>query len=466
MTTRLKVHGTDLSHHNPTPDLKKAKDAGLEWLIHKATEGSTFTDSTYAARRKLAADAKVPFGAYGFARPDGGDAKLEALHLFKVARPKAGDIVPALDFEVSYHDAEAWCKAWQAEMKRLLATQGLTFGAALHYGPDDFGKDYPAVRWVPRYNSNNTPPNVPWDIFQFSNGQLGVPNSFPGLGNVDLNHVKPGFDFSKLILRPVKAPVKHKTYKLRAAHASLQFSDSPKQQAADCEIIFKRCRERGITWITGTEAGEDTLWRLVQEAAAKYGYRLNRMRGNWVGVDKEVIKKGTWDEGDVHLGIDNDDVVGKGHDPAFPWVSFEHKVEGVGRIAVCGIHYPTKGRLTKDPNFWVNRKYAEALGVWAKEHGAGSNLAFIGGDFNMPVLPDRAKKPDIFFNQPFTSASEELGIFLNTGHGPIDHIASYDPDGRVSASDWRVYDDRKLALNTDHFYVEADFDARLMKAAA
>lgn len=462
---KLKVHGTDLSHHNPTPDLKKAKAAGLEWLIHKAVEGSTVTDSTYAARRQLAKEAGVKFGAYGFARPDGGDAKIEAMHLFKVARPKAGDIVPALDFEVSYSGAEAWCKTWQAEMQRLLKANGLQASAALHYGPDDFGPDYKAVRWVPRYNMQNTPPKVPWDIFQFSNGQLGVPNHFPGLGNVDLNHVKPGFDFSKLILRPVKTAPVFKTLKLKSAHASLQYSDTAKQQRADAELIFKRCRERGIAWITGTEAGETQLWEIVLEAATKYGYRTNRMRGNWVAVDKEIIKKGTWKEGDVHLGIDNDDVVGHGHDPAFPWASFEHKTEGVGRITVCGIHYPTKGRLPKDPNFWVNRKYAEALGAWAKKHGAGSNLVFIGGDFNMPVGPASRKLPDIFFDQPFTSASEELGKFENTGHGPIDHIASYDHDARVKALAWRVYNDKELFLNTDHFYVEADFEVRLLNAA-
>jgi GH25 family lysozyme M1 (1,4-beta-N-acetylmuramidase) len=465
MTTRLEVHGADLSHHNPTPDLRKAKAAGLDWLIHKAVEGSTVTDSTYAARRKLAAEAGVPFGAYGFARPDGdgGDAKLEAMHLFKVAKPKAGDIVPALDFEVTFKGAEAWCKTWQAELKRLLATHGLTYGSALHYGPDDFGPDYKAARWVARYNSQNTPPEVPWDIFQFSNGKLGVPNHFAGLGNVDLNHVKPGFDFSKLILRPVKVPVEHKTFKLKAAHASLQYSDTAKQQAADCEVIFKRARERGIAWVTGTEAGETQLWERVQAAALKYGFRTHRMRGNWVAVDKEIIKRGSWKTGDVWI-MDNDKVVGHGHDPAFPWVSFEHKTAGVGRISVCGIHYPTKGRTPKEPNFWVNEVYAKYIAKWAIEAGKGSDLVFIGGDFNMPVLDKRKGAPDIFFNQPFTTASEETGKFINTGHGPIDHIASYDKDGRVSATDWRVYGDKRIFLHTDHYYVEADFEARLLAA--
>lgn len=466
MTNPLKVHGADLSHHNPNPDLKKAKANGLEWLIHKAAEGSTYTDSTYAARRKLAKEAGIRFGAYGFARPDtdGRDAKLEALHLFKVARPVAGDIIPALDFEVPFGAAKSWCKEWQAEMQRLLKNAGLEAESALHYGPDDFGSDYKAVRWVPRYNTQNTPPRVPWDIFQFSNGHFGVPNRFPGLGNVDLNHVKPGFDFGKLILRPIKTAPVAKTFKLKAAHASLQYSDTAKQQTADCERIFKRCRERGIAWVTGTEAGEAQLWNIVKAAATKYGYRIHRMRGNWVAVDKEIIKAGSLETGDV-LVMSKDKVVGRGHDPAFPWIKFTHKAAGVGTITVCGIHYPTRGRLPKSPNFWVNRAYAKIIGAWAKKHGAGSNLVFVGGDFNMPVLPKSRKAPDIFFDQPFTTASEEVGKFPSTGHGPIDHIASYDPDARVKALDWRVYDDKKLFLNTDHFYAEADFEVRLLNTA-
>lgn len=458
MTTKLKVHGTDLSHHNPTPDFKKAKAAGLEWAINKATEGSMYTDATYAARRKLAAEAKLPFGGYAFARPEGGDAKIEALHAFKVIQPKAGDIVPALDFEVGYRDAEAWCKAWQAEMARLLKAKGLTFGAQLHYGPDGFGMDYKAVRWVPRYNMQNTPPKVPWDIFQFSNGQLGVPNSFPGLGNVDLNYVKPGFDFSKLIIRPIKTAPQFKYLKLKAAHASMQYSDTPQQQEHDAELIFQRASETGICWVTGTEAGDDQLWDIVLRIGTKYGFRFRRMRGNWVAVNKKFIKKGSWESGEIFV-MDADKVAGIGADSAFPWVTFVHEELG-DKISVCGVHYPRMGRNTGDPNNWVTRIYANYISKWAAEKGKGAGLAFVGGDFNMLVLRPSANAPDIFFNKPLTTASEEVGKFFNTGHGPIDHIASYDRDGRVSATDWRVFDDKKMFLNGDHYYTEADFTVR------
>ena len=321
-------------------------------------------------------------------------------------------------------------------MKRLLAADGLRSGRGLHYGPNDFGPDYKAVRWVPRYKLQNTPPTVPWDIFQFSNGVAGNPNSFPGVGNVDLNHMSPTSSFSDILLRPTKeAETKTKRYAtLRFGHASLQYSDTPVQQAKDCEKLFKRFREKGLTWVTGTESGDAQLWAIVAASADRYDYRIHRHLGNWVAVDAKIIKRGTWKTGSVFV-MNKERVVGHGMDTAFPTVTFEHETKGVGVISIAGVHYPTTGRLSNEPNFWVNKLHAEKLGAWAKEAGAGSALVFVGGDFNMPVLPKDRDKPDIFFDQPFTAAAEELGIFLSTGHGPIDHIASYDPDARVTALD-------------------------------
>src|SRR5690349_10737349 len=47
----LVVHGADLSHHNADPALIKARDAGLKFVYHKATEGTTVRDPKYPARR-------------------------------------------------------------------------------------------------------------------------------------------------------------------------------------------------------------------------------------------------------------------------------------------------------------------------------------------------------------------------------------------------------------------------------
>ena len=471
MVTKQTVVGADLSHHNPNPELKKAKANGLQWLIHKATEGSTYTDPTYAARRQQAKKAGLLFGAYHFARPDtdGKDAKLEALHCFKVAKPVAGDLVPTLDYEVAENykgDDEKWCKEFMAELGRLLKLKGLGVHRGIHYGPDDFGKDYQHLRWVPRYNSQNTPPTVPYDWFQFSNGRSGVPNYYNGLGNVDLNSYAPGFDrneVKRVTLQPLKAAPeapKKEYVDLVTMHFSMQYSDNAKQHAFDTEKIFKHARSRNAAWFTGTESSEREWWAMIVEAADKYGYKLHQNRGNFVAVDKEIIKKGSWLTGDVFV-MDNDKVVGPGHDSDFPWVTFQHKNERIGTISVAAIHYPTKGRTPSDPNHWVNKLYAEVLGKWALAKGKGAALVFVGGDFNMADN----KQLDLFFDQPLTTYGDELGRWPNTGHGPIDAMATYDPDVRVECTGYNVLDDKKFFLHTDHFGIQGRVKVELLKAA-
>ena len=41
----------DLSHHNDVADFGAVKAAGIAGIIHKATEGVSFTDKLYADRR-------------------------------------------------------------------------------------------------------------------------------------------------------------------------------------------------------------------------------------------------------------------------------------------------------------------------------------------------------------------------------------------------------------------------------
>jgi glycosyl hydrolase family 25 len=56
----------DLSHHNGSVDLVKAKTAGILGIIQKATQGDDFVDPTFAANRKKANDAGLLVGAYHF----------------------------------------------------------------------------------------------------------------------------------------------------------------------------------------------------------------------------------------------------------------------------------------------------------------------------------------------------------------------------------------------------------------
>lgn len=191
MVTPKRIDGVDISHYqNGKIDYAKLKKAGVKWMYHKATEGETYVDPNFSKRRKEAKAAGLPFGAYHFARPNKGDAKKEAQFFIKTANPKVGDIRPALDLETSEHLAGAalvtWADSFCAEVKRLTGVMPIV------YTPYSLSTKLEKATffWRPRYNNGNTPPKEAWDIWQFSNGVYGVPNTVAGLGKCDLNTSK------------------------------------------------------------------------------------------------------------------------------------------------------------------------------------------------------------------------------------------------------------------------------------
>lgn len=244
---------------------------------------------------------------------------------------------------------------------------------------------------------------------------------------------------------------KRKSSRIRFAHASMQFSDTPDQVQADAEKLFDRFLEKDVEIVTGTEANDAKVWRPLKAEADKAGYRFFKQRDCWIAVQRDLIKGG-WKSGYVPV-IESYEGVGKHTDKGIVWVSFN--TEAYGRITVGAAHYLTKGSpVAKDPerrqNLELNARFGPALTKWAKEHGKGTGLVFYGGDQN---IVDR--DGDTFFGAPLTSAWDELKKWQNTGRGNIDVIASYDRDKRVKAKWINAKNDRKFHLHTDHFLVEA-----------
>lgn len=191
MTVPLKVHGVDISHHQAgNIGWASLKRAGVQWMYHKATEGAGFKDSNYTKRRAEAKAAGMPFGAYHFARPERGDARVEARFFISVAKPVPGDLRPCLDLETQEHLSGAALVQWADDFNDEV--EKLTGQTVVVYTPYVLSSalERKALFWVPRYNNSNTPPTRSWDIWQFSNGVFGVPNQVAGLGHVDLNHSK------------------------------------------------------------------------------------------------------------------------------------------------------------------------------------------------------------------------------------------------------------------------------------
>jgi len=231
---------------------------------------------------------------------------------------------------------------------------------------------------------------------------------------------------------------------LRTQHTSLQFSDSLAQQKHDVRSLFAN----GVLYPikTGTESGNDNaLNDLVKAEAAEFNHIVHFFRGNWVAIDRKIIKPGSVKKGSVFVAKASD-VVGPGHDSGFATVAFDHVDPRIGRVNQAAAHYPTKGSRPGDPNYKITKKYAEEISKWMAKVGAGSDLAFVNGDFNM----DDAKL-DWAHGGNFTSMGDELKKHPNTGHGPIDGFASYDKDGRVKANGYRVLNDTQRKMFSDHF---------------
>lgn len=255
----------------------------------------------------------------------------------------------------------------------------------------------------------------------------------------------------------------------------MQFSDTDAQQKRDCENLFERAENKQYRWITGTEAGPGSdLAKYLRGSAREAGFRFfvpERPTDAWVAVDEGFIKGG-WETGYTPV-IPGSDQLDK-TDKKFPrwgpkgvvWVSWE--TDDLGIFSVAAGHYLTKGafpgpqsKINGVDHYAWNKKLGTAFGEWAERRGEGKKLAFVGADGNMPL-----GKTDPFFGKPLTPVQVELKKIENTGHGPIDWIATYDGDKRVTAKSVRVLNDREFFMHTDHFLLEAEIDVKPLAKAA
>lgn len=473
-TKPLPVHGADISHHQKTVDLKKAKAAGLDWLTHKATQGVHFTDPRYAERRDLARKLGLPFSAYHFAQTNTTPER-QAAHFLEVAGIKPGDKRPMLDLEddkrvgsffskMSVAARTEWVRRFVDVVKKELGV------APFIYTPFDLANHFDCPLWVARYSNKNEPPKVPkpWSTYtirQFSNGDYGVPNSFPGLGHVDLNcwngdPAKMLKTFTIPKPKPKPKPAPKKPALLKMAHLSMETGDSRKQWEADLNVLFSR----GYDVVFGTESKHNKKdWRkaVIADIAAKHGYLTSvpDLHDTWVAVKKTLVAS-EWSVGSnfvLHSDSHYPGVPGPWGEKGVTWASW-NMGKTYGKFAVAAVHYLTwGGTKTVALKNKTDDQYATSIARWRSKLPS-SVEAFVGGDFNR-----NDKTYDVFRGKaPFITASDELKKWPNTGHGPIDGIAREKISDRVRCVRLRALDDKELKLNTDHFLVEVDYEVRAL----
>lgn len=170
-----RISVVDLSHHNTIPSsLQPAANIGVLGVIHKATEATGYKDEKYESRRKLAADAKLLWGAYHFMRRD--QIAVQVDWFMRFAAPDDNTLM-ACDYEDPQVPMAQLIEFMQRLEQKLGRSPVLYCG---HVLKEKLGKTpNPALTgyrlWLAQYGNSPHPPagwEKPW-LWQYSDGTVG-----------------------------------------------------------------------------------------------------------------------------------------------------------------------------------------------------------------------------------------------------------------------------------------------------
>jgi lysozyme len=181
----------DLSHHNGNVDLVAAKAGGIEGVIHKATQGTAYSDPLYATNKQKAKNAVLLWGAYHFGT--GEDGVLQADHFLNAVQPDSQTLV-TLDFESNPHGASMTLEEARAFVTHVHDSIGRWPGLyGGFYLKQLLGSQTDPVLgncwlWLSQYGPKAiVPPNwSSWTMWQYTDGAAGPPpHEVPGIGLCD-----------------------------------------------------------------------------------------------------------------------------------------------------------------------------------------------------------------------------------------------------------------------------------------
>jgi GH25 family lysozyme M1 (1,4-beta-N-acetylmuramidase) len=188
-TTRAR--GLDVSNWNGTIRWSKVAGAGYRFAFGKATEGTSYTDATYATNRNGSEDAGLSFGAYHFARPAGSSvgaatasAIAQADHFLAVAAPQPGELPPVLDLEATgslpASRLLAWTLAWLGEVSARTGVEPFLYTSP-NFWKAQLGNSTAAAAggtslWIAHWTSASQPlvpaqnwNGIGWTFWQWTN---------------------------------------------------------------------------------------------------------------------------------------------------------------------------------------------------------------------------------------------------------------------------------------------------------
>ena len=170
-------YGIDVSHHQGKIDwhrvalVSSMNGYPVRFVIMKATEGSTFTDSEYLDNIREARAAGFVCGVYHFYDP-GTSPDKQAEHFINTVKLQRGDFVPVVDVERTGRSSADFQRELLQFLKILEAHYGVKpviYASAKfqkrHLGSPSF-EGYPF--WVAHYYVNHPETEKQWRIWQFT----------------------------------------------------------------------------------------------------------------------------------------------------------------------------------------------------------------------------------------------------------------------------------------------------------
>lgn len=179
------IHAVDLSHWNTVTSFLKVREAGVVGVVHKATEGKSYVDKTYATRRPEAAAAGLSWGAYHFLKHGAATAQMQ--HFVKYAK-----LPPGSRGVIDYEDQACTLDDLREAVRALQATDS-TMQICIYAGgllKGQLGSQHDPLLaqcslWLAHYTSGA--PTWPtgtwktWSLWQYTDGeQGGQPREVPG----------------------------------------------------------------------------------------------------------------------------------------------------------------------------------------------------------------------------------------------------------------------------------------------
>ena len=188
-------YGIDVSHHQGMIDWDKVAQSSVanglpvKFVMMKATEGSTFTDTSYEENIRKARAAGFVCGTYHFYDPWTSPDK-QAAHFISTAHLEKGDIIPVVDVERTGRSSGDLQRELLIFLKELEAHYGVK---PIIYASSKFRKrqlanpafdDYPF--WVAHYYVVRPGTDKLWSFWQFTDHA-----SIPGISEyTDFNVFK------------------------------------------------------------------------------------------------------------------------------------------------------------------------------------------------------------------------------------------------------------------------------------